>query len=98
MIAHPLSDTGKGRVRRDARYRVTLENGDTLVDSTTHPLADGSAVLWLLHGLDDFTPVSLRCAGMAYDRHGPMRLEAAAAHRIMRLRNRTRLREMKEAA
>lgn len=98
IIAHPLPDTGKGRGRGDARYRVTLENGDTLVDSTTHPLADGSAVLWLLHGLDDFTPVSLRYVGMVYDRHGPIKLEAAAAHGVKRLRNRTRLREMREAA
>lgn len=98
MVAYPLPDTGKGRGRGDARYRVTLENGETLVDSTTHPLADGAAVLWLVHGLHDFAPISLRYAGMVYDRHGPMRLEAAAAHGVKRLRDRTRLREMKEAA
>ena len=97
MIAHELPDDGKGRGRRDTRYRVTLD-GETLVDSTTHPLADGAAVLWLLYGLDDLTPVSLRYAGMVYDRHGPMKLEAAAAHVVKRLRDRTRLREMKAAA
>lgn len=97
LVAHELPATDKGRGRRDTRYRVTLD-GETLVDSTTHPLADGAAVLWLLHGLDDLTPVSLRYAGMLYDRHGPMRLEAAAAHGVKRLRDRTRLREMRQDA
>ena len=94
MIAHVLPDTGK----RGSRYRVTLEDGTPLVDSTTHPLADGAAVLWMLHGLPDFAPVSLRRAGMAYDRHGPMKLKAAAAHGIKRLEDRTRLREMRAVA
>lgn len=98
MIAYALPDTGKGgRARREARYRVTMEDGTPLVDNTTHPLADGAAVLWMLHGLADFTPVSLRFAGMVYDRHGPLKLKAAAAHGIKRLEDRTRLRDLKGA-
>ncbi|TDQ60280.1 hypothetical protein [Phaeovulum veldkampii] len=67
------------------------------MDNTTHPLADGAAVLWMLHGLADFTPISLRFAGMVYDRHGPLKLKAAAAHGIKRLEDRTRLRDLKGA-
>lgn len=99
MIAYALPDTGnRTRARRDARYRVTMEDGTPLVDNTTHPLADGAAVLWMLHGLPDYAPVSLRFAGMVYDRHGPLKLKAAAAHGIKRLEDRTRLRDLKEFA
>lgn len=98
MIAYAVPDTGKGgRARREARYRVTMEDGTPLVDNTTHPLADGAAVLWMLHGLADFTPVSLRFAGMVFDRHGPLKLKAAAAHWIKRLEDRTRLRDLNGA-
>lgn len=90
MIAHALPDTGQ----RGTRYRVTLESGEMLVERTTHPLADGAAVLWMLHELPDSAPVSLRYAGMGYDRHGPLTLKAAAAHGIKRLEDRTRLREL----
>lgn len=97
MIAHPLPDRKGQHPAKGPRYRVTLEDGTQLVDNTTHPLADGAAVLWMLHGLPDFAPISLRFAGMVYDRHGPLKVKAAAAHGIKRLEDRTRLREVKEA-
>ena len=98
MIAYALPDRKGQHPAKGTRYRVTLEDGTPLVDHTTHPLADGAAVLWMLHGLPDFAPVSLRFAGMVYDRHGPLKLKAAAAHGIKRLEDRTRLRDMREAA
>lgn len=94
MIADRLPDSGgRGHGRKEVRFRVTSEDGTPLVKSTTHPFADGAAVLWMVHGLPDATPVSLRFTGMVYDRHGPMRLDAAAAHGVKRLEDRTRLRE-----
>ena len=96
MIAQrlPASERPKGSRKPPARYRVMLEDGSTLVESTDHPLADGAAVLSAVHGLPDHAPVALRHAGQCYDRWGPMKLGAAAAYGIKRLADRTRLREL----
>ena len=102
IIAHripwPDQKARPSRAGLSLKWRCLTEEGVLLVESTDHPLADSAAVLSILHGLPDHTPVTLRHADKGYDSFGPMKLAAAAAHGIKRLEDRTRLREMREAA
>lgn len=102
IIAHripwPDQKTRPNRAGLTLKWRCSTEEGVLLVDSTDHPLADSAAVLSILHGLPDDTPVCVRHADKGYDSFGPMKLSAAAAHGIKRLEDRTRLREMRQDA
>ena len=102
IIAHripwPIQMDRPNRAGLSLRWRCLTEEGVCLVESTDHPLADSAAVLSILHGLPDETPVTLRHADKGYDSYRPMKLGTAAAHGIKRLEDRTRLRDMREAA
>lgn len=102
IIAHcipwPDQKTRPNRAGLSLRWRCLTEEGVLLVESTDHPLADSAAVLSILHGLPDDTPVTLRHADKGYDSYRPMKLGVAAAHGIKRLEDRTRLRDLREAA
>ena len=102
LIAHripwPAQKARPSRAGLSLKWRCLTEEGVLLVESTDHPLADSAAVLSILHGLPDCTPVTLRHADRGYDSFGPMKLAAAAAHGIKRLEDRTRLREMRREA
>lgn len=67
-------------------YMVTTETGEMLVPATTHPLADGAAVLLTSHGLPEGTRIALYHEGKAYPAYGPMKLGAAASCGIQRQR------------
>jgi hypothetical protein len=102
IIAHripwPTHRERPNRAGLSLRWRCETEEGVLLVESTDHPLADSAAVLSILHGLPDNTPVTLRHADKGYDSYRPMKLGVAAAHGIKRLEDRTMLRLMREAA
>jgi hypothetical protein len=101
IIAHripwPDQKTRPNRAGLSLRWRCSTEEGVLLVESTDHPLADSAAVLSLSHGLPDDHPITLRHEGKGYDSFGPMRLGAAAAHGFKRIKDRARLRDMREA-
>lgn len=102
IIAHripwPSLRERPSRAGLSLRWRCLTEEGVLLVESTDHPLADSAAVLSILHGLPDDTPVTLRHADKGYDSYRPMKLRVAAAHGIKRLEDRTRLRDLREVA
>jgi len=78
------------------RWRCLTEEGRELVASTTHPLSDAAAVLFLGHGLPGDTLVTLRHEGRGYDSFRPMRLDIAAAHGIKRMEDRARLQQLRQ--
>ncbi|TGD45052.1 hypothetical protein EEB11_00235 [Pseudotabrizicola sediminis] len=102
IIAHriprPTHNDRPGRVGSFCKWRCETEEGVVLVASTDYPLADSAAVLLILHGLPDNTPVTLRHSDKGHDHYRPMKLGTAAAHGIKRLEDRTMLRLSRVAA